>query len=478
MLEKEFLSLVEKLQQTKSEDQTLEVKRALEGCPKRLYDSLSSFSNQDTGGIIIFGLDEKTEFSITGVYDANDLQKKIMEQCKQMEPRVNALISVFNIDGKNLVCAEIPGMDIFDRPCYYRGVGKLKGSYTRIGDADAAMTEYEVYTYEAYKKRYQDDKRVIEGVTLDMAINKTKLDRYIGLLKENKPNIAQISDANIYNTMSITKDGVPTLASILLFGHYPQAHLPQLCIVATSIPGTQMGVIDKEGARFVDNKRIEGTISDMLDGAITFVKNNMRVKTIIDPVTGKRNDKTEYPLTAIREILLNALVHRDYSIHTEGQPIQITMYEDRIEIINPGGLYGQLKIETLGKKQGDTRNPVIATALEVLKVTENRYSGIPTIRREVNEWGHLEVEFVDKRDSFEVKIYKRMEANNNSDETTRLLNFCKKPRSKEEIAEFLGIKTVSYAVKAYVKPLLEEGSLLMKYPENPGSHSQMYYTNK
>ena len=74
------------------------------------------------------------------------------------------------------------------------------------------------------------------------------------------------------------------------------------------------------------------------------------------------------------QAILNALVHRDYSIHTEGMPIQIIMFENRIEIRNPGGIYGRIRIDQLGKVQPDTRNPIIALELEVLKITENRYS--------------------------------------------------------------------------------------------------------
>lgn len=72
---------------------------------------------------------------------------------------------------------------------------------------------------------------------------------------------------------------------------------------------------------------------------------------------------------AVREAVINALVHRDYSIHTEGMPIQIIMYDDRLEIHNPGGIYGRIRIDQLGKVQPDTRNPVLASELEVLGIT-------------------------------------------------------------------------------------------------------------
>ena len=101
-----------------------------------------------------------------GVYDPQDLQKKINEQCLQMEPVVRPLLTVLEKNGKHFVSAEIPGMDITVRPCYYKGSGRLKGSYTRVGDSDEPMTEYEVYSYEAYRKKYQDDIRPVARGTI------------------------------------------------------------------------------------------------------------------------------------------------------------------------------------------------------------------------------------------------------------------------------------------------------------------------
>ena len=92
-----------------SESQNIEVKAAVQGCPTRLFDTLSSFSNQDEGGVIVFGLEGKEGFSIKGVYDSQDLQKRVTEQCKQMEPSVRALFTICEIGGKVIVSAEIPG---------------------------------------------------------------------------------------------------------------------------------------------------------------------------------------------------------------------------------------------------------------------------------------------------------------------------------------------------------------------------------
>lgn len=125
--------LVINIQDKKCESQNIEVKAAEKGCPTRLFDTLSSFSNQDEGGIIVFGLDERNNFAVKGVYDAQDLQKKVTEQCKQMEPSVRALFTICEVGGKIIVSAEIPGMDISERPVFYKGVGRVKGSYVRVG---------------------------------------------------------------------------------------------------------------------------------------------------------------------------------------------------------------------------------------------------------------------------------------------------------------------------------------------------------
>ena len=405
MTTEELIEKLELIQKLKCETSTLELKSAEQGCPKHLYDSLSSFSNQDDGGIIIFGVDEKQNYKEVGVYDPQDIQKKINEQCLQMEPIVRPLLTVAEKDNKFFVSAEIPGADITDRPVFYQGKGRLKGSYTRVGDSDEPMTEYEIYSYEAYRKKYQDDIRVIERVTF-ASLKQDLLAEYVELLKKEKPRLSAISDDAIYELMSIKRDDAITLSAVLNFSPYPQAYFPQLCIIATVVPGNEVGTIGEQGERFSDNQRIEGNISEMLDGALQFVSRNMRTKTIINPQTGKREDRTDYPIPAIREAILNALVHRDYSIHTEGMPIQLIMFEDRIEIRNPGGIYGRIKIDQLGKVQPDTRNPVIASVLEVLKITENRYSGIPTIKRSMQEYNLRQPEFLDERGSFIVKLYK------------------------------------------------------------------------
>lgn len=475
MTKEELLRLIDNVIISRAEFQNIELKAAKKGCPERLYDSLSSFSNNDDGGVIIFGIDEKENFEKCGVYDLQDIQQRITEQCNEMSPKVRPLLSYVQTDnGSYIVSAEIPSIDIADRPCFYSGKGRLKGSYVRVGISDEPMTEYEIYSYEAYRKKYQDDIRTIPRLSDDL-MNSKAIDEYIASRSENKPQFSLIDHEKILELTSIKLNGEYTLASTLLFSIYPQAYFPQLCIIATALPTSEVGELGENQERFSDNLRIEGTIKDMLANAISFVKKNIKTKTIIDPQTGERKDKSDYPITAIREVILNALVHRDYSIHTEGMPIQLQIFPDRLVVTNPGGLYGRIRLSQLGEKQADTRNPVLATALETMKITENRYSGIPTIRREMREAGLPMPQFENKRDSFCVTLFgERKNTYTKTADEKSILAFCSTQRSREEIAAFLGIGSVAYAISRYITPLVKEGKIALSNPSSPKSPKQRY----
>lgn len=476
MLSEELLILIKKIQEIKAESQTIEVKSAHNGCPKRLYDTLSSFSNQDGGGIIVFGLDEKQGFEAVGVYDLQDLQKSVTEQCNQMEPAVRGIFTFAEYEDKNICALEVPTVELVERPCYYKGAGKVKGSYIRVGDADLPMTDYEIYSYESYKKHVHDDEREVERIDLSY-MDEEILNKYIAEKKQAKPKFSKLNEEQIYEMLNIKRNERFTLAAVMNFALYPQGVFPQLGITAVVVPGYSIGELGNSGERFIDNKRIEGTISEMLEEAMVFCKRNMKIKTIIDSKTGKRNDRTEYPINAVREAILNALIHRDYSVHTEGTPIQINFFTDRLEIHSPGGLYGRMTVEQLGKVRPDLRNPTLATMAESLNQAENRYSGIPTIRMEMKEYGLPEPEFKNGRNEFIVTLYNREIEQKKICLTLedKIVEFCKEPKSRKEIAEFLEIKTTTYAYSKYILPLLEEGRLGMTIPDIPASRNQKYY---
>lgn len=476
MLESELIELVNKIALTKCESNVLEIKAAREGCP-RLFDTLSSFSNQYGGGVIVFGIDEQCGYEVCGVYDPADLQKKIMEQAGQMEPALRPLCTVAKVGGKTVVSAEIQEIDNELKPCFYRGAGRLKGSYVRVGDGDLRMNEYEVYSYEAFKKKIQDELRTAERAELS-DIDTDAHKEYLILMRKKKPHLSELSTDKINSLQGFALDDKPTLAGVLLFSLYPQGFFPQLCITAVSIFGTEMGDDTPAGERFLDNARIDGNISDMLDGALKFVRKNMKTATMIDPQSGKRADRTEYPVVAVRELILNALVHRDYSTHTEFTPITIKMFTDRMEIENPGGLYGRMTLDRLGKVAADTRNPFLANALEVMDITENRYSGIPTICGAMKNFGLPAPRFENDRGIFRATLYNGfITVPDEGSAEAELLKFCKTPRSRAEIGQhFKGRLTINYLMANIVRPMVASGQLRLTIPEKPKSKYQKYYS--
>ncbi|MBN2851566.1 MAG: putative DNA binding domain-containing protein [Clostridia bacterium] len=478
MQTEELFTLVKQIQAKKCEEQTIEVKSASGGCPTKLFGTLSSFSNQDNGGIIVFGLDENKDFEVVGVYDPHDIQKKVTEQCKQMEPVIRPLFTACLIDNAVIISAEIPSANPDKRPVFYRGVGRMKGSYVRVGESDELMSEYEIYSYEAFRRRIRDDLRKVENTKLSL-LNAKRIESYIDEVKHNRSNLADVaSDNDILELMGVTSDGVPTLAGHMAFSLYPQAIFPQLCITAVVVPGNSMGETGEEGERFLANNRITGSIPDMLEDAVDFVRRNGRVKTIIDD-EGKRLDKPEFPTKAVREAILNALVHRDYSIHTESVPIRIVMYSNRMEIVNSGGLYGNISIDSLGKVRPDTRNVTLANILELMSITENRYSGIPTIRKEFKKANLPEPVFLVKRGEFIVVFKNTFETENvnfkNKDLPTKLIEFCSVPRTREELIKFTGFSQY-YTMSKIIKPLVNEGKIGLTMPDKPKSQYQKYFT--
>src|SRR5699024_5110251 len=187
-----------------------------------------------------------------------------------MEPPVRAVFTVAEAEGLPVCAAEIPAVDLSERPCDYKGAGRVKGSYIRVGDADLPMTDYELYSYEAFRKHLHDDERPIQRASLS-TLNQDALQRYLLDRRVDRPGFGRLDEAQQMEMLNITRDGVPTLAAVLNFGIYPQGYLPQLGITAIVVPGKEIGeTAQGDAARFLDHKRIEGTIAEMVEEALAF----------------------------------------------------------------------------------------------------------------------------------------------------------------------------------------------------------------
>src|SRR5690606_36143137 len=176
-----------------------------------------------------------------------------------------------------------------------------------------------------------------------------------------------------------TIEGEATLAGLLVLGTFPQERFPQLMISFVPYPTTAGAT---EGTRFLDNAVLEGPIPVMVEDALSVLRRNMSRRAVVTGVG--REDTWEYPETALREAVVNALAHRDYSSAAMGTQVQIEMYPDRLVIRNPGGLFGPVSVDMLGEEAiSSTRTAALPRLLEEVAapaqppaVGENRGSGI------------------------------------------------------------------------------------------------------
>ena len=410
MTEKEIIDAIKYMQKYQTETDKLEAKTAEKGCPQKCYDTISAFANK-YGGIIIFGINEHNNFIEQDVYDVNDLQKQITALCTtSLEPKIRPEFLAITYNDKKLLAVKINELPQKKKPCYYKNVGINKGSYIRIGDSDEHMTDYEIYSLQSYSDGIEEDLRPIKRAEFE-DLNQEKITTYLTNIKKNKPNLSKFSDEKILKLNGIIENSTgkirPTLAGMMVFGEYPQGYLPQLFIACVVVPGRKLGDVGELGQRFDDNERVEGTIEEMLDKSLAFVRRNIGTMVIIDN-DGKRTDVPHYPMKALREAIANALIHRDYSCKTEGAYIYLRIFDDRIEILNPGDLYGNNRIENLGTDNMlEVRNNTIIRLLEeATDIVENRHTGIATMRDEMKKMNLPEPEFETLRGTFKVTFRK------------------------------------------------------------------------
>jgi len=405
---KELKKLVAEIRSAQSESDTVEVKTAQGGTPKRLYEALSAFANRPGGGIILFGLDETADFSIVGVGDAHRLQEEITSLASDnMEPALRPEFTVDEIDGETVVAAEIDEVPASRKPCFYKNAGLPKGAYLRVGNTNRRMTEYEVFGYLSGRGQPTDDENIVLDASLE-DLDNSLIETYIERLRQIRPRAGFLKSGKeeIYLRLRIAAQdsGVirPTLAGLLIFGKYPQEFYPQLMITFVQYFGTTEDEKTPQGARFVDNRRFEGPITEMVDEAETYIMSAMRKSSLIDGMF--RRDITEYPKESLRESIANAVAHRDYSPYVRGSYIQIRMFADRLEVRSPGGLFGNVTVDNL-EDEHSTRNARLMRMMEDMQVVENRGSGISAMLHAMREANLEPPRFDDRRASFKVTFH-------------------------------------------------------------------------
>jgi len=231
------------------------------------------------------------------------------------------------------------------------------------------------------------------------------LDEYLARLRQARPGSSFLdgSREEVLTRLHVSgRDGAivrPTLAGLLMFGKYPQEFLPQLMITFVQYYSTTEEEGTPQGARFVDSRRFEGPIPEMVKQAELYVLGAMRKAVLIDSMF--RREIPEYPQEAWREALANAVAHRDYSPYVRGSYIRIRMFADRLEVQSPGGLFGNVTVENLDEEHS-TRNARLMRMMEDMHIVENRGSGIRAMLRAMRAANLQPPRFDDRRTSFRV----------------------------------------------------------------------------
>lgn len=411
----ELMELIADLRSAKTDLAHVEAKRAEGGLPKRLWQTLSAFANTREGGVLILGLDESADFKVSSISDPARLHQDLASLCGEMEPPIRAKIELHQVEGATLVVAEIPEIDLNQKPCYYPGAGLTNGAYIRVADGDRKLSGYEVQMLLASRGQPREDEAAVPGAT------PADLDRRLvtGLLRRLKRSegspFHRMSEEEALRTLRVlvpdpaARDRrVPSIGGLLALGKYPQKFLPSLDVTFVSYPTPHVGEPGPGGKRFLDNRRFDGPVPRIVTQALAALRTNMKRRAIMRGIF--REDLWEYPEAAVREALVNALAHRDLSAAARGMPVQVMMFPDRLVIQNAGGLFGPVTVDQLGEAGVcSARNQVLMKLLEDTcvpgedqAICENRGSGIGAMLAALRQAGMSPPEFEDHISTFRV----------------------------------------------------------------------------
>lgn len=414
MTNDELNELIHTLRGVRTDLRHVEAKRAQTSLPKRLWESLSAFANSPGGGVIVLGLDEQSGFTITGVDDPRRIFQDLGSMCAEMEPRLSPVINIHEIEGKHLVVAEVAELLPMEKPCYHRAHGLTNGACIRIADGDHKLTPYEVQMMLAGRGQPVDDITPVADAS-EADFDTALVTMFAQRVRERRPRFRHRSDAEILRGLKATvphpdrhSEPVPSIAGLLVFGREPQAIFPEFAIVVTTYPGRRIGELGPHGERLLDDVRIEGPIAQMVPQAITAIVGNLRKPR--HESGAFRAIPSEFPRAALSEALVNALAHRDLSPLSRGMPVQVQVFTDRVVILNPGGLFGPVNVDTLGVDgHSSARNPILMQLLEDLRLpgagealAEHRGTGIAAMIETLRAAEMSPPRFDDKVSSFSV----------------------------------------------------------------------------
>jgi ATP-dependent DNA helicase RecG len=314
------------------------------------------------------------------------------------------------------------------------------------------------------------------------------------LKSENRPIEQQLASLRFFDL----RFNCPTYAAILLFGKNPEYFLPGAYTQYVKFAG------DSVASDILSQFKYTGNLCETLPKLDTFIETSIAASRPV-PVSVLREDNVRnYPYWAIRELLMNAIMHRDYQTNS---PAKFYEYHGKIEITNPGNLYGQARPENF-PTVSDYRNPVLSEGMKVLGFVNKFSRGVMRVREELKENKNGEPQFYfNMLTAFSVQIniaenaYEKSfgikdegtskgtskstsKGTNNENEVSDIhydmiiCEFCNEARKISEIMELFEVNDRSKFKKKHLNPILDKGLIELLYPTTPQHRNQKYKTTQ
>jgi len=342
--------------------------------PRDLAKAVAAMANTE-GGTIFLGVED--DGTASGVGDpgrADELMVQITQICTdRIAPPITCDITKAEFRGKLLLIVQVPGFAA-QRP--YLVNGKL---YRRYGSRSDAATREDLLRL-LQSADYHFDDQPVRGATRD-DLDEEAIHGFLSQAYGLRP-----ADANVERYLTalncLDQDGKPTVAGVLCFAANPTVWLPDARITAVCFPGTEMS------GEFLDRKEIGGRLPGQLAEAAAFLDTHVGAPSHVE---GWQRREQGIPKAVLREALRNAVIHRDYRATSQ---IRILLFEDRVELINPGTLLNRLTLDSIrigGISQ--RRNPAVCALLNRLSNVESIGIGIPEMIRLMRETALPEPEF-------------------------------------------------------------------------------------
>jgi len=449
-----------------------------------------AFAN-GAGGKIILGVCNNPQ-KIIGISDSDvfQLEERITSHIySECSPVIAFECYIQSIKGKNLLVVEIfPGSN---KPYFLTKEGKATGAYIRIGSSTRKASPAMLDELERQSRRISFDTLPAYDVRLE---ENDFLSFKIDYLKAT--NRAPVKEFRRKLGLTCTEAGrtYHVNAAVLLSDSPELKRLfPYAKIECARFKGTDMST-------FIDQATISGPIHCSVEPCIAFIKKNIALGSRIGEVY--RQDSWEYPLSAIREAIINAIIHRDYSI--TGSDIKVAIFDDMLEITSPGPLPDTLSPEELGSGRSEIRNRTLAPIFKDLKLIEGWGTGIKKMRTSLDDYPQIDLVLNELGYAFQVQfkkkpIKKKTGVKSGTDQAptkhrpstdqapikhrtstgqvpdkSNLLDFCRQPRSIKELLAFMQLKHRRTFVVNYLRPLMNEGLIAMTIPDKPTDEKQKY----